>query len=184
MLRLYKAQDVLIEAIGICRNKKLNIKLVLVGDGDMRPILEKKVEELRLTDSVEFTGELLFGDAVRAQLDKADIFVLPSRQEGLPRAMIEAMARGLPCIGATIGGIPELLPPEDMVPPNDAGILADRIIEVLSDAERMERMSARNLGIAKEYQQDVLIHRKIELLRCLKTKTEEWLEGKGEAKKL
>ena len=59
--------------------------------------------------------------------------------------MVEAMARGLPCIGTTVGGIPELLPEEDLVPPNDAAALSRRMEEVLLDTERMSAMSVRNV---------------------------------------
>ena len=65
-----------------------------------------------LRDRVRFRGQLTTPVDVRAELDRADLFVLPSRQEGLPRAMIEAMARALPCIGSSVGGIPELLQPK------------------------------------------------------------------------
>ena len=63
------------------------------------------------------------GHGVTEQLDAADVFVLPSRQEGLPRAMIEAMARSLPCVGSDVGGISELIP-DWVVPPNDPQALA------------------------------------------------------------
>jgi glycosyltransferase involved in cell wall biosynthesis len=90
-------------------------------------------------------------------LDKADVFVLPSYQEGLPRAMIEAMARALPCIGSTVGGIPELLNQEDMIPPGNVAALADKIRSVVTNPERMNMMSARNWEKAKKYDLMVLL---------------------------
>jgi glycosyltransferase involved in cell wall biosynthesis len=93
---------------------------------------------------------------VRRELDQADLFVLPSRSEGLPRAMLEAMARALPCIGSTVGGIPELLEEKDMVPPGNVGQLAAKIREVITDSKRMELMSARNLALAREYRSEIL----------------------------
>lgn len=88
--------------------------------------------------------------------------------------MIEAMALGLPCIGSTAGGIPELLPPEDMVPPNDAQALAMKIREVVSDPERMTRMSARNLEKAKGYHEDILRERRNKFYQYVKERTTEW----------
>lgn len=160
MLRhLYKAQDVLIDALGICVDDGLDLKLVVVGEGKYRSELESRVAASGLTERVRFCGLLPAGDAVRAMLDQADLFVLPSRVEGLPRAMIEAMARALPCIGSTVGGIPELLPPENLVPSGSVGALARKIREVVTDPERMSQMSARNLEKAKEYRTDILRER-------------------------
>src|SRR5205809_1714074 len=120
--------------------------MVIVGSGGYQAQLEARAAALGIGTRVQFRGQLAAAEAVRAELDRADLFVLPSRQEGLPRAMIEAMARGLPCIGSTVGGIPELLAAEDMVPPNDASALARKIREVLADPSRLARMSVRNLA--------------------------------------
>ena len=100
---------------------------------------------------MRFAGFVSAGAQVRHHLDAADLFVLPSRAEGLPKAVLEAMARGLPCVGSTVGGMPELLPPEDLVPPGDADALATRLEEVLRDEHRMVAMSARNLDRARRY---------------------------------
>jgi len=107
------------------------------------------------------------------------LFVLPSRTEGLPRAMIEAMARGLPCVGSAVNGIPELLPVEDMVPPNDVPALAEKIREVLTNPERMAQMSARNLDKAREYADNVLYERRTAFYQHLKAETEAWLKTRG-----
>jgi glycosyltransferase involved in cell wall biosynthesis len=138
--------------------------------------LETLVENLELGERINFLGQLPAGDAVRIQLDRADLFILPSYQEGLPRAMIEAMARGLPCIGSSVGGIPELLLPEEMVPPGDVVALADKIREIVTDPERMTRMSARNLEKAKDYRDEVLRERRIEFYRYIREQTESWLK--------
>lgn len=175
LAQLYKAPDVLIDAVAVCVKEGLDIKLVVVGDGKHRGELEARARGLGLGERVCFCGQLTAGDAVRTQLDRADVFVLPSYQEGLPRAMIEAMARALPCIGSTVGGIPELLPAEDMVPPGDVTALADKIRSVVTDPERMARMSARNLEKAKEYKEEVLRERRNVFYRYLREQTEVWL---------
>lgn len=177
LAQMYKAPDVLIDAVAACVQEGLDLKLVLVGNGKHRAELEARTAELGLGERVCFRGQLTAGDAVRAQLDQADLFVLPSKTEGLPRAMIEAMARGLPCIGSTVGGIPELLPPEDMVPPGDVAVLARKIREVVTNPERMVCMSARNLEKAKEYREEVLYERRNKFYRYLREATEEWLKA-------
>ena len=179
LAQLYKAPDVLIDAVGTCVQEGLDLQLVLVGDGKHRPELEAQAAVLEVDRRVRFLGQLPAGEAVRAQLDQADLFVLPSKTEGLPRAMIEAMARALPCIGSTAGGIPELLPPEDMVPPGDVTALARKIRAVVTDPERMARMSARNLQKAKEYSEDVLRERRTAFYRYVRERTEAWLETQG-----
>jgi glycosyltransferase involved in cell wall biosynthesis len=93
--------------------------------------------------------------------------------------MIEAMARSLPCIGSTVGGIPELLPSEDLVPPGDVVALASKIREVVTDSERMARMSARNLETAKEYRDEVLRERRNEFYRYVREMTEAWFKQKN-----
>jgi glycosyltransferase involved in cell wall biosynthesis len=179
LAQLHKAPDVLIDAVGACVEEGLDLQLVSVGDGKSRPELEAQTAALGLGGRVRFLGQLPAGEAVRAQLDQADLFVLPSKAEGLPKALIEAMARGLPCIGSTVGGIPELLSPEDMVPPGDVTALARKIREVVTDPARMARMSARNLDKAKEYREPVLCERWIAFYRYVQERTEAWLETKG-----
>jgi glycosyltransferase involved in cell wall biosynthesis len=175
MDQLYKAQNVLIDAVAICVREGLDLKLILVGDGERRPELEKQTAVLDIEKRVVFRGKLAAGEAVQVELDQADLFVLPSYQEGLPRAMIEAMARSLPCIGSTVGGIPELLPSEDMVPPGDVAALARKIREVVTDPKRMATMSERNLEKAHNYRDEVLRERRIKFYRYVREKTEAWL---------
>ncbi len=175
----YKALDVLIDAVGVCVREGMDQKLIVVGDGKHRKELEVRAARLGLGERVQFLGELTSGDAVRARLDEADVFVLPSRTEGLPRAMIEAMARAVPCIGSKVGGIPELLPPEDMVPPGDVAALARKIRDVATNPGRMARMSARNLEKAKEFRQHTLRERRIAFYRHGRERTEEWMSASG-----
>jgi glycosyltransferase involved in cell wall biosynthesis len=178
LAQLYKSPDVLINAVSVCLEKGHKLKLKIIGDGKFRPQLETQAARLGPNiDSITFLGQLP-GNAVRMELLQADLFVLPSRTEGLPRAMIEAMACGLPCIGSAVGGIPELLPGSDLVPPGDAQALADKIIEVLNDSERMRSMSARNLEKAKEYRKDILDLRRREFYLHLRSQTEAWLQAR------
>lgn len=155
----HKAPDVLLQAVAACIRGGFNLHLELVGDGIFRPELESLAQKLGIADRVRFRGALPPGRAIFDFLDTLDLFVLASRSEGLPRAMIEAMARGCPCIGSNVGGIPELLPEEDLVPPGDVDALARKISEVLSDPRRMEQMARRNWEAAKEYLPEGLLQR-------------------------
>lgn len=178
MAQLYKGQATLIDAVAKCVKNGLDLELIFLGDGKHRKEFQAQVEAGGLSNRVAFKGQLPVGEAIRNHLDRADLFVLPSQTEGLPRAMIEAMARGLPCIGSAVGGIPELLPNEDMVSPGDVSALSKKIREVACDPLRMERMSARNLEKAKNYREEILRGRRIVFYQYVKQKTEEWLAGR------
>jgi glycosyltransferase involved in cell wall biosynthesis len=89
------------------------------------------------------------------------------------------MARALPCIGSTVGGFPELLAPEDMVPPGEVAPLAAKLREVLSDPGRLERMSARNLAKSLDYQEDKLRVRRIPFYQAVETTTQAWLRARA-----
>jgi L-malate glycosyltransferase len=178
MSQMYKAPDVLIKAVAVCIKEGLNLQLYLLGDGQYRSQLAELAVAQDVGDRIQLLGQLASGDAVQEQLDRADLFVLASYQEGLPRAMVEAMARGLPCLGSTVGGIPELLPPEDMVEPGDVDALAQKIREIVTDPERMARMSARNLEKAKEYRDDVLQQQRTDFYRHVRDRTEAWVASK------
>ena len=156
LARLYKGPDVLLRASSLCRSRGLDFEIVMVGDGRHAEQMKALAGRLGVKDRTQFVPRLPFGKAIFDFLDKVDLFVMPSRAEGLPRALLEAMARGCPCIGSNVGGIPELLAADDLVPPNDPEALARKIMEVTADPERMKTMSARNLARAKEFDPEVL----------------------------
>lgn len=168
LAHLYKAQDVLVDAVGRCREAGLDLRLVIAGDGKYRQQLEARASARGIRESVDFLGQLSAGDEVGAVLQAADLFLLPSRQEGLPRALIEAMALGLPCIGSHVGGIPELLPIEDRVAAGDVAGLAEKIREVVTDPDRMRSMSARNLERARDFTEGVLREKRLAFYRYVR----------------
>ena len=97
-------------------------------------------------------------------LDSIDLFVLASRTEGLPRAMVEAMARGCPAIGSAVGGIPELLQPADLVEPGCVERLAAGLIAALRDPDRLMAMARRNHGAALDFTHERLQRQRREFL--------------------
>ena len=179
LAQMYKGPDILLHAVADCVNAGFDLTLHIVGDGKHRGEMECLAGRLGIEERVNFLGQLPAGAAVRAELDASDLFVLPSRCEGLPRAMVEAMARALPCLGSTVGGIPELLPPEDLVPPGDSRKLAQKIQQVLSSPSRMSEMSARNLARAQEYRDEVLAVRRRAFFEHIRQATTAWLSQPG-----
>ncbi len=128
-----KGQLLLIEALARVKQKIPGVSLVLVGDGELREEIEKRVRTLGLADAVTITG---WADAerVRAELDAARVFVLPSFAEGLPVALMEALAVGRPVISTNVAGIAELVTPECgwLVPAGSVDALVETITTALN----------------------------------------------------
>lgn len=156
----YKAHHILIAAVARLAETGRPCRLELIGDGGHRAEMQSLAHRFGIAAHVRFLGGLPAGAAVRARLDQADLFVMPSLAEGLPRAMIEAMARGLPCLGTAIGGIPELLEPGELVPAADVVALAQAIAALADNPERLTHLSAENLAKARAYRRDVLQQRR------------------------
>lgn len=171
----YKGVDLLIRAVARLASDGLETRLVVVGDGSHRRDLARLASELGVAGRVTFTGELPGAAAVRGYLDQAELFVMPSLTEGLPRAMIEAMSRALPCLGTAVGGIPELLEEEDLVPPGDWRALACKIAAVLRDPARLAHMSERNFRKSQEYSEETLAGKRGEFYGRLREVTADWL---------
>ncbi len=174
--QLYKAPHILLDAFAQSLPQiDRELELIFVGDGQFRSQLEAQTQQLGVAEQVCFTGQLAARRDVIEQLDRADLFLLPSLTEGLPRAMVEAMARALPCIGSTAGGIPELLPAEDLVPPGNVTALAAKICEVVADPARMARMSSTNLTRVRDFHECALQERRVSFYQHVKKQTEAWL---------
>lgn len=153
--QMYKGPDVLLRAVAACVGRGVNVGAALAGEGRCAGAMKALASELGIAERVEFLGQLPVG-RVFAFLDSVDLFVMPSYAEGLPRALLEAMARGCPCIGSDVGGIPELLRAEDIVPPGNSKALAQRILEVTGNPQRLRKMSLGNLEKAREFNPEAL----------------------------
>jgi phosphatidylinositol alpha-1,6-mannosyltransferase len=154
--RLYKAPEVHLEAVARSLARGWNLDFTIAGDGRHRPELERRAARLGLGDRVRFLGALSPGGAVDDYLDGLDLFLLASRTEGLPRVLVEAMARGCPAIGSTTGGIPELLEPEALVEPGSAAALSGRVETFLAAPGRLRAAAERNHRTAHRYLEEAL----------------------------
>jgi glycosyltransferase involved in cell wall biosynthesis len=122
-----KGHDVLLDALAEVRRRGLEWVVACAGDGSCRAALEQRARALGIEGSVRFLGAL---DDIGPLLTAADAVVLPSRWEGLPLALLEALARGRPVVASAVGGVPEVV--EDgvhgrLVPPGDPVALADAL---------------------------------------------------------
>lgn len=135
-----KGHDVLLHAFARVVDRDPRARLTLVGDGDEASPLARLADELDLRENVTFAGGL-DRDSIRDALRDGDIFVMPSRSEGLPIALLEAMACGLPCVASAVGGIPDLLQDCGMVvPPDRPEALADALLDLASRPSRMRAL--------------------------------------------
>lgn len=158
----YKGHHVLIEALARLARTRPHVHLVLVGGGRYQPQLKRLVQERDLVGRVRFTGHLEDRDELRRLLDSAEVFAMPSLTEGLPRALVEAMARGLPCVGSDVGGIPELLGKDALVPPDDVEALSRTVARVLDDEDFRERLAREARAIVERFRPDALEARRVE----------------------
>jgi glycosyltransferase involved in cell wall biosynthesis len=118
-------------------------RLLIVGDGYLRKNLEKKVTEMHLANNITFTG---FQENVFTYLKKMDVFVLPSRTEGTPLSILEAMSVGIPVIATNVGGIPEIVIDNEtglLVSPESPLDLANSIKKLLSNPRMMNKMGQK-----------------------------------------
>lgn len=173
----YKGTDVLLRAVQRCVQAGVDVRLTVVGDGRRRTSLEDLGRQLAISDRVQFIGNVAAGEGVRVYLDAADLFVMPSRTEGLPRALIEAMARGLPAVGSNVGGIPELLSSDALVPAGDDRALAEYVCSVSRKPEVLAEHSARNLRVAKEYSAGELARRRRTFFQWVRDSTDPCTRG-------
>jgi len=128
----------------------LRPQVVIVGDGPLRGRLARQAGELGVAESVRFTGAV---EDVRVPLAAMDVFVLPSRAEGMSNALLEAMAAGLPVVATAVGGTSEVLDAGRtglLVPPDDASALATEILGLLEDPARATRLGRAAQGHVAE----------------------------------
>lgn len=141
-LEKVKGSDVLMRAFAEVAQRVPNARLVMIGDGSLRPELERIAAEHGIVDRVELTGAM-DRMAVRDRLHRAHVFAMPSRSEGFGLAALEGMAAGLPVVGSAVGGLPELTGEGGLlVPPEQPDALADALVSVLTDESLHQRTAA------------------------------------------
>ena len=123
-----KGPDVLVEALGRSELGGLDARVTFIGEGELKDELRARTAALGLRDRVSFLGRLP-PDEVALRISASDVLCLPSRREGCPNVVLEALASGRPVVAASVGGVPELLHDGNgvMVPPADPPALAAAI---------------------------------------------------------
>jgi glycosyltransferase involved in cell wall biosynthesis len=167
-----KGIEVLLRAMLFVAPEFPDARLYLVGDGPLRPTLERLTGELGLETWVRFVG---IQRDVRPFFAACDLALLPSLREGLGLAAIEAMAAGRAVVASSTGGIPEVVAEGEtglLVPPGDAQALAGAVISLLHNPERRRRMGAAGR------QRALASFSLARAVSCLEALYEEFLSGR------
>ncbi len=160
----YKGLDVLLKAVSQVKSRLPHLHVKVLGKGDTSK-WESFLEEHNVVENTEFLGTLPFGKAVFDFYDSLHLFVLPSKQEGLPRSLVEAMSRANPCLGSNAGGIPELLPAKWIHNKGDVEQLAQHLLDILADKETMIEAATANFEKGKDFEIKTLEKRRTEFLK-------------------
>ena len=156
--RLVREKDYssLLRAFAIARREIEDLRLWIVGDGAERAPLEALARELDLGDAVVFAG---YRRNIGSWLAKADLFVLSSISEGLPVALLEAMAAGRPVVVTEVGGMPEVVRDAGagrIVPPSQPDVLAATLVELASRRAELPVLGAAG---RRHYEQHFTLER-------------------------
>ena len=160
-----KDLDTLLKAVArLDQSMRRRTRVFLVGNGSERATLESLCQSLSLATTVTFLGER---SDVQELLNVADAFVMTSRTEGLPMALIEAMAAGLPCVATAVGGIPAVLSGDAglVVPAHAPDAVAQALTRLASDEPLRRRLAERALrNVQARYGLEPVVTAYLELL--------------------
>lgn len=147
------------------RNPEINFKYYMIGGGNST-YLKILIKKYHLEDRVEILGRLESGEkGVYKVLDNLDIYIHPSRSEGLPRSVIEAMSRSCPVLASKVGGIPELVPELYLHNSGDDEKLYKDLFRVLTNSEERIQMARDNFEKSKLYDNEVLARRRVKFYK-------------------
>jgi glycosyltransferase involved in cell wall biosynthesis len=167
-----KGFDLLLDAIALLAPQHPKLILALAGDGPARHTLQQQAARLGITDRVYFLG---FCKDVRQVYAALDIFAMPSRCEALPYALLEAMTAQIPAVASRIGGVPEVVVPNQtglLIPVGDSHALANALASLLSNPDlRQEMGRAARERIIQHFSEREMVAQTLALYRQLLNRT-------------
>jgi len=165
-----KGHKHLIEAAALVVREVPDARFVILGEGELRPALERQIKELRLDKHVVLPG---FRADILSFIKSFDLFVMSSLFEGLGTSLLDAMALSKATVASDTGGIPEVVSHGEtglLVPPRDARGLAAAIAMLLKDPERRERMGRAGLDrVTRLFSADQMVEKTLDVYRNLKS---------------
>ena len=164
----YKGQEYVIKAIKELKKSGINVTYKLAGGGSKDRLLNI-AKKYGVENNIVFLGNLS-RDEVFKNLDETDIYVQPSLQEGLPRAVVEALSRGCICIGAKTGGIPELLQERFVLRRKNVKDIVNAIKNICEN-EDWETIVKENFEKAREYEETQLDKKRNDFYELIKEET-------------
>jgi glycosyltransferase involved in cell wall biosynthesis len=158
---IYKRQEDVIKAIGLLKARGITVNYYLVGGGDKTRI-ERLIYRYNLSEQIKVIGSLSHEEVFRFY-KKIDIYIQPSKQEGLPRAVVEAMSMACPVLGSTAGGIPELIDKSMLFKAGNVKGIVDKILVI--NKKIMIEQAEKNYKYALQYQKSILDQKREEFYR-------------------
>lgn len=163
-----KGIDVLLAALPILFSQATDMHLLIVGHGPDRPRLEQQAQTLGISDRVHWAGQQA---EIPSLLAACTALVLPSRWEGMPNVVLEAMAAGKPILASNVEGVAELVQPGTngwLFPPDQPQILAETLTHFLYDSTATSRMGRESQSIISErFTIDIYVSNHIKMFRNL-----------------
>lgn len=164
----YKGYDVLLKAIEcLPENKRKLLRVFFVGGGD-QTYLKKIIHKYNLNKQSKIIGKLKAGKEIYEFLDSLDIYIHPSKQEGLPRVVIEAMSRGCPVLASSVAGIPELIDEKYLHNVGNYKKLSKDLIKIIDDKKELKKMATNNFENSKKYKFNVIETRRSSFFQQIK----------------
>jgi glycosyltransferase involved in cell wall biosynthesis len=154
-----------ITAIKVCHaliHRGYDCDIKFIGNGPDLCKYKSYADKMGILDKVNFLGKITDKDELYKHLISSDIFLYPTRMEGLPRAVIEALSTGLPVISTNIAGIPEIVQSDMLFAPGDYQGMVKRIELIINDQILLRRISIENLNVASKFAKNILDKRRMD----------------------
>jgi len=164
-----KGHRYLIDAIEILNrcNKEMRFKVLFIGDGTRRDELVAHAKKIGI--QADFSGTVTDKNWIYRAVASADVFVLPSLSEGMPRALIEAISLGTPALASSVGGVVEVLEPDFTFLAKDAASMANHINKIVSESAQTRAFNSNNIlaSVREAYGEKRMKDMKTEFWTCI-----------------